>query len=131
MNESGDTEWTQFIKINPETNSIDIEHNSVPSLKNNSEYKIYLMGVSKGLNMNYKVINFKFSHPPINQAPKFEEPIKELVVDVDGDKLREGTLKPFLVYDFPTITDAEGNNPDFEISFKKKPPCNCVFFSTG
>jgi hypothetical protein len=61
LTETGETVWSQFIKINQNTKMIEVNHNRAPAMDNNTEFTIYLTAVTNGQAYNAKTLHFKFS----------------------------------------------------------------------
>jgi hypothetical protein len=63
---SGETVWSQFIKINKEKDVIEINHNNAPAMENNTDFTIYFTAITNGGVINSKTLNFKFSTQQVN-----------------------------------------------------------------
>jgi len=63
---SGETIWSQFIKINYLKDVIEVRHNNAPAMDNNTDFTIYLTAITNGGAYSAKTLNFKFSTMQVN-----------------------------------------------------------------
>ena len=63
--------WESFITIHPVLGTIWVNHADVTGIANNTEFSIFVKAFTYGLKTGYKQLDFKFTRPPVNQAPYF------------------------------------------------------------
>lgn len=123
---TGPTVWGTFIRLDPKTYEILVNHNNNPGVANNTVFTIYITAQTFGYQTGQKVFKFNLTYPPVNQAPKIKREGNKWDVYVSGEEQMKCAYKyPIIRYELPGIVDLESNNLTMKISIEPA-PCDCL-----
>lgn len=138
VNVTGNVVWTNFIKIDPKTGEMTVNHNDIPGTKQSVVYPMWVVAETYGKKIGVKKVNMNFTLPETNKAPRFATTPEILKVKIYQSEQTGNLATDMQRIELPAVVDPEG--VDRVIIFTKlleEAPCGCVqirseeFGSTG